>query len=156
MKSKPKAKPIPDNYHTVTPMITVTGADKVIAFLKKTFDATERHRLPRPDGKIGHAEMKIGNSVVMIGEAGGGKDCVAAPSNLYVYVEDADATFKRALAAGGTAAMEPADMFWGDRYGAVKDEAGNTWGIATHLEDLSPEEIGQRTAAFFANPPTAA
>ncbi len=156
MKTKAKVKAIPDGYGTVTPMIVVEGADKVVGFLKKVFDAEELHRLKRPDGKIGHAEVRIGDSKVMIGEAGGSKDCVATPANLYVYVKDVDATYKRALKAGATKAMEPADMFWGDRYGAVRDHGGNTWGIATHVEDVSPAEIEKRAAACMGGQPAAA
>ena len=156
MKTKAKVKAIPDGYHTVTPMIVVEGADKVIKFLNKAFDAKELGRASRPDGKIGHAEVRIGDSKVMISEAGGSKDCVATPANLYVYVKDVDATFRRALKAGATKVMEPADMFWGDRWGAVKDQGGNSWSIATHVEDVSPAEINKRAAAAFANQPAAA
>ena len=156
MKSKAKVKPIPDGYHTVTPMIVVEGADKVIRFLEKVFDAKELGRVSRPDGKIGHAEVKVGDSKVMISEAGGSKDCVATPANLYVYVKDVDAAYKRALKAGASKMMEPADMFWGDRWGAVRDAAGNSWSIATHVEDVTPAEIEKRAAAAFANRPAAA
>jgi uncharacterized glyoxalase superfamily protein PhnB len=130
MKAKVKAKAMPDGLRTVTPRIVVEGADKVIEFLKKVFDAKVTERLVRPDGKIGHAQVRIGDSTVMIGEAGGGGACGATPANLYVHVKDADATYKRALKAGGASVMEPMDMFWGDRYGAVKDRAGNTCGAS--------------------------
>jgi len=156
MKSKAKVKPIPDGYHTVTPMIVVEGADKVIGFLEKVFDAKELGRVSRPDGKIGHAEVKVGDSKVMISEAGGSKDCVATPANLYVYVKDVDAAYKRALKAGASKMVEPADMFWGDRYGAVRDHGGNTWGIATHVEDVTPAEIEKRAAACMGGQPAAA
>ena len=156
MKSKAKVKAIPDGYHTVTPMIVVEGADKVIRFLEKVFDAKELGRVSRPDGKIGHAEVKVGDSKVMISEAGGSKDCVATPANLYVYVKDVDAAYKRALKAGASKMMEPADMFWGDRWGAVRDAAGNSWSIATHVEDVTPAEIEKRAAAMFADQTAAA
>jgi len=155
MKARKKVNAIPDKYHTVTPMIVVEGADKVIKFLNKAFDAKVRSELRRPDGKLGHAEVEIGDSIVMFGEAGDSPGCAATPGNLYVYVEDVDATYKRALKAGAASVMEPADMFWGDRHGAVKDHAGNHWAIATHVEDVTPAEIGKRAAAFFAKPPAA-
>jgi uncharacterized glyoxalase superfamily protein PhnB len=152
---KPKVKAIPDCFHTVTPYLVVEGADQVIEFLKNVFDAKESTRLERPDGKIGHAEVRIGDSAIMISEAGGGGVCVASPATLYVYVADADAAYKRALKAGGASVMEPADMFWGDRYGAVKDRSGNTWGIATHVEDVSPKELKTRAATFMTQQPAA-
>jgi len=145
-KGTTAAKP---GFHTVTPMITAEGADKVIQFLKQVFDAVVVDLLERPDGKVAHATVAIGDSIVMIGEAGNGPDCAAALANLYVYVADADATYGRALKAGGSKAMEPADMFWGDRYGAVKDQTGNTWGIATHIEEVEPAELRRRAAAFM-------
>src|SRR5438093_11946879 len=113
-------KPIPDCYHTVTPYITVSGASKLIDFLKQTFDAKEVHVMKTPDGRISHAEIKIGDSVVMLGEASDAWK--ASPSSLYVYVSDTDATYKRALKAGATSIMEPADQFYGDRNGGVKDQ----------------------------------
>lgn len=150
-KTKTKVKPIPDGYHTVTPYLTVERADKLIHFLKKAFDAKQLTRVDRPDGKIGHAQVRIGDSAVMIGEPFG--DCKAIPANLYVYVKDADVTYKRALKAGGTSVMKPTDMFYGDRYGAVKDHAGNTWGIATHIEDVSLAELKKGVAACMAEQP---
>lgn len=153
-KTKTRVNPIPDGFHAVTPYLTVEGADQVIGFLKKVFDAKESTRIERPDGKIGHAEVRIGDSAIMISEAGGGT-CVASPATLYVYVADADAAYKRALKAGSVSMMEPADMFWGDRYGAVKDRSGNTWGIATHVEDVPTKELKARAATFMAQQPAA-
>ena len=154
-KSRPKArvKPILDGYRAVISYIVAEGADKLIEFLKNAFGAEESERLERPDGKIGHAEVRIGDSVVMIGEAG--DTCKASSAILYVYVKDADAVYKRALKAGGASVMKPTDMFWGDRYGAVMDRSGNTWGIATHVEDVPPKELKTRAAAFFAQQPPA-
>jgi uncharacterized glyoxalase superfamily protein PhnB len=117
-------KPIPDGYHTVTPYLTVQGAAALLEFLKKAFDAKETERVTRPDGTIGHAEVKIGDSVVMLSEAMG--EWKAMPTSIYLYVNDADAAYKRALQAGGTSVMEPANQFWGDRHGGVTDPAGNS------------------------------
>jgi uncharacterized glyoxalase superfamily protein PhnB len=153
MPTKPKVKAIPDGYHTVTPYLTVEGADKLIRFLKKAFDAEPLIRVDRPDGKIGHAQVRIGDSAVMISEPFGA--CTAVPATFYLYVKDADATYNRALKAGGTSVMQPTDMFYGDRYAAVKDHAGNTWGIATHIADVSPAELKKGVAACMAEQPAA-
>ena len=140
-------KPIPEGYHTVTPYLTVQGAARLIDFLKNVFDARETERFERPDGTIGHAELRIGDSVVMLGDVQG--ESKATSSAMYVYVNDADTIYKRALEAGATSVMEPADQFYGDRHGGVKDPAGNYWWIATHIEDVSPEELKKRAAAFM-------
>ena len=141
------AKPIPDGYHSVTPHLVVHGADKVLEFLKQAFDAKQVHNMTRPDGTIMHAEVKIGDSTVMMGEAVG--NCQPMPCSLYLYVTDADAVYKRALQAGATSTMEIANQFWGDRVGAVKDPAGNQWMIGTHKEDVSPDEMRKRAEAFM-------
>ena len=138
-------KPIPDGYHSVTPYLTVQGAAKLIDFLKQAFEAQEIERLTRPDGAIGHAEVKIGDSIVMMGEAGG--EWTPMPGAMYLYVNDVDATYKRALQAGAVSTMEPMDQFYGDRSAGVKDPSGNQWWIATHKEDLSPEELAKRAQA---------
>ncbi|HYL80549.1 MAG TPA: VOC family protein [Candidatus Acidoferrum sp.] len=143
-------KPIPDGYHTVTPHLTVQGASKVLDFVKRAFDAKEIHRMAHPDGTLMHAEIKIGDSIVMMGEARGG--CQPMPSSLYLYVPDAYAVYKRALQAGATSTMEPTNQFWGDRMGGVKDPAGNQWMIGTHKEDVSPEELRKRAEAFVMQP----
>jgi PhnB protein len=140
-------KPIPDNYHTVTPYLVVPGAAKVIDFLKQTFDAKEVVRMAGPGGSVAHAEIKIGDSIVMMGEPMGPQQPM--PAQLYVYVKDVDATYKKALVAGGTSVREVTDQFYGDRNGTVKDPAGNHWGIATHKEDVSPEEMKKRMAAMM-------
>src|SRR5688500_18311957 len=110
-------KPIPDGYHSVTPYLGVQGATKLFDFLKRAFDAQEIHNLRQPDGTIMHAEVKIGDSVVMMGEAMG--ECTPMPGTLYLYVNDADAVYQRALQAGATSTMEPADQFYGDRSAGV-------------------------------------
>ena len=138
-------KAVPDNFHTVTPYLVIAGVPKLIEFLKQTFGAQEVVRMGPPGGPVMHAEVKIGDSMVMMGEAGGPNP--AMPNTLYVYVPDVDAVYKKALAAGGTSIKEPANAFYGDRACAVKDPSGNHWGIATHIEDVSPEEMKKRMAA---------
>ncbi len=145
MHMKGKVKPIPEGFHSVTPYLVVSGASQVIEFLKRTFDAREVSRHTHTDGSVRHAEVQIGDSMLMIGE--GGEQWPAMPSGLYVYVEDVDATYKRALEAGATSIAEPKDQFYGDRNSGVKDSAGNTWWIGTHIEDVSPEELERRMQA---------
>jgi PhnB protein len=135
-------KPIPDGYHAVTPYLIVDGAAKLIDFLKETFGATELFRMGAPGGKVGHAEVKIGDSNIMI--ADNSSEWASRPAMLYVYVSDIDETHKRALAAGATQVKEPANQFYGDRSSGVTDPFGNYWGIATHVEDVSPEELERR------------
>jgi len=135
---------IPDGYHTVTPYLCVDGAAGLLDFVKQAFDAVEIERIPRPDGKIAHAEVRIGDSVVMIGDAPDER----MPTAIYLYVRDTDATYSRALEAGATSVMEPADQFYGDRNAGVKDACGNLWWIATHKENVSPEEIAKRAQAL--------
>jgi len=137
--------PIPDGYHSVTPYLTVQGVAKLIDFLKQAFAAQEIERMTRPDGAIGHAEVKIGDSIVMMGEAGGERKPM--PGAIYLYVNDTDATYKRALQAGAVSTMEPMDQFYGDRSAGVKDPSGNQWWIATHKEDFSREELAKRAQA---------
>ncbi len=136
-------KPIPEGYHTVTPFLVLKDAHRAIEFYKRAFGAEERFRMPTPDGKVAHAELQIGDSVVMLSEA------IQEPvtsASMYLYVPNVDAVCQRAVAAGAEAAMPPTDMFWGDRFGRVVDPFGVRWGIATHKEDLSPQEIGRRAA----------
>ena len=136
-------KPIPDGYHNVTPFLSVKGAGQLIDFVKKAYGAKERMRMPGPDGGIMHAEVQIGDSIIMLTEA---MREAPMPAYLYLYVNDTDATYKRAIEAGAVSQMEPADMFWGDRHARVQDPFGNSWSLATHKEDLSPEEVGKRAA----------
>jgi len=142
-------KPIPEGYHTVTSFLTVRGAVELIEFLKMAFNAREKERIMMPNGALAHAEVIIGDSTIMLGEPMGG-DCVPMPGAFYLYLEDMDAVYKRALEAGATSTMEPADQFWGDRLAAVKDRFGNIWNLATHVEDVSAEEMQRRMAARFA------
>lgn len=137
-------KPIPDGYHSVTPYLTVHGADKLIEFLKQAFGAEERERFLRPDGAIMHAEVKVGDSILMLAEAN--EQWQPRPVMLYLYVPDTDATYRRAIEAGGSSLMEPANQFYGDRNAGVTDPSGNSWWIATHVEDVSQEEMERRAA----------
>jgi uncharacterized glyoxalase superfamily protein PhnB len=145
---KRSVRPIPEGSHTITPYLVVEGIPKLIEFLKQAFGAQEIFRMARPDGVVAHAEVKIGDSMVMMGTPmGAGK---AQTSSLYLYVEDVDAVYQSAIQAGGTSVREPSDQFYGDRTGGVIDPCGNYWGIATHVEDVPPEEVERRFAAFAA------
>jgi PhnB protein len=140
-------KPIPEGFHTVTPYLIVESVDRLVDFLKTAFDAKERFRHGGPDGKTSHAEVTIGDSIVMIGGARG--DWKPIPTMIYLYVNDCDATFKRAIAAGAKSLQEPADQFYGDRNGGLADPSGVQWWIATHKEDVSPEEMARRVKSQF-------
>ena len=137
-------KPIPDEYHSVQPYLVVDGAEQLIEFLKRTFEVADPMRMPRPDGKVGHAEVRIGDSVVMLADSGGPQDSQATQAMLVVYVEDCDKIYRRALEAGAQSIQEPEDQFYGDRSAAVRDAFGNQWFFHTHVEDVSPEEMGRR------------
>jgi PhnB protein len=139
--------PIPYGYHAVTPYLVVQGAERLIDFLKYAFDAKEIERMTMPDGGIGHAEVRIDDSVVMMGDARE-ETWKAMPSSIYLYVTDCDTVYKRALEAGATSLMEPKDQFYGDRSGSVKDPVGNHWFIATHKEDLSKDELDKRAKEY--------
>lgn len=139
-------KPIPEGYHSVTPYLVVQGAAQLIEFMKEALGAEETFRMPTPSGGIGHAEVKIGDSMVMLGDASGAEN-PPMPAILHVYVEDVDARYKRALQAGATSVREPADQFYGDRSAGVKDKFGNQWWLATHVEDVPPEEMAKRAQA---------
>ena len=148
-----KAKPVPDGFHTVTPYLIVKGAAAAIEFYKKAFGATEVLRHSDPSGRIGHAQIKIGNSFIMMGEQmenPGVWENAGSSMMMYVYVEDVDALFNRAVAAGGKAIMPVTDMFYGDRSGALTDPFGHVWCLATHKEDISEEEMQRRGAAAMA------
>ena len=152
-----KAKPIPEGFQSVTPSLTLKDSKKAIEFYQKALGATVLDIFPSPDGKrTMHATIRIGNSILMMGDEMPGPDCQKSaeslgttPVSLYVYVLDADTVFKQALAAGATATMPVADMFWGDRCGMLKDPFGYAWMIATHTHDLTPKEIQQGARAFF-------
>ena len=141
-------KPVPKGYHTVTPYIVVDGAEKIIGFMKSAFGAEVVHEpMMRGDGKVMHAEFKIGDSMVMISDSS--EHSPATSAMLYLYVPDVDAVYQKALKAGATSLMAPADQFYGDRSGGVKDPAGNRWFIGTHVEDVAPAELKKRAADFM-------
>lgn len=141
-----KVKPIPKGFHSVTPALNQTDAARTIDFCKKAFGAKERMRMPGPGGKIMHAEIEIGDSIIMLNDE---MQEPAQPASLFLYVPDVDKTVAKAVKAGATVLMEPQDMFWGDRFGRIADPAGNKWGIATHREDVTPREMKKRAAAAF-------
>jgi PhnB protein len=140
-------KPIPDGFHTVTPYLLVKGAGGLIDFAKQAFGAEEVYRSTLPDGDVMHALLRIGDSMVMLGEARGEYSPMQAM--LHLYVEDVDSAFARAVQAGGVSLREPANQFYGDRSGGLKDEWGNQWWISTHVEDVSAEEIERRQKAMM-------
>lgn len=142
--SKPAVLPVPAGYHAVTPYLLVAGAQKFIDFTKKAFGAKEGTKMPSPDGKITHAEVKVFDSHIMLADEMEG--CKATPVMLYLYVANVDETFKAALNAGATMVKPIENQFYGDRAGCVKDPCGNTWWIATHTEEVEGEELQKRAA----------
>jgi PhnB protein len=152
-----KPKPIPDTYRRVTPCLVVQGGAKALEFYTEVFGATERMRFPGPGGTIAHAEIQIGDSVVIVEDespeqgskappAGG---VAGTPSSLFIYVEDVDAVIARAVELGATLKRPPQDQFYGDRDGYVVDPFGHGWTVATHVEDVPPEEMGRRMAELY-------
>ncbi len=135
-------KAIPEGFHTVTPYILVEDGAKLIDFVEQAFDAKQFERMENPDGTVRHAQVKIGDSFVMLGKPQG----QAMPASLYLYVPDCDAVYARALAAGATSIMEPADQFYGDRGAGVTGPCGNVWWIGTRIEDVSADELARRAA----------
>jgi PhnB protein len=145
--------PIPAGYHSVTPYLVMDGAAKAIDFYKQAFDATELFRMPMPDGKVAHAEIKIGDSPIMMAdeqeEHKGPKSYGGTPVSLMIYVKDVDRVFKQAIAAGGKEQRPVVDQFYGDRSGTLVDPFGHIWTVATHVEDVSPEEMDRRMAKMM-------
>jgi len=137
-------KPIPEGYRTYTPYYVVDGASEFIDFLKKAFGAEETFRMPAPGNRIGHAEIRIGDSMIMLADQN--QEHGSRQMNGHLYVSDVDAVFKKAVAAGGKPTRQPENMFYGDRIGAVNDRWGNTWSISTHVEDVTPDEMKRRMA----------
>ena len=167
-KAKPKKKavlkkkvtPIPAGYHSVTPYLTIRDAAQAIDFYKRALGAKELMRMPGPGGKVGHAELKIGDSIVMLSDEFPGTSTCHAPTSLggatamlFLYVPNVDAAFERAENAGCKVLKPLADMFWGDRYGQLEDPFGNQWGLATHKEDVTPKEMARRAQAAMAQRP---
>lgn len=142
---------IPHGFHTVTPYLVVPRVSSLLEFLKQAFDAQELlSPMLRSDGGVGHAEVKIGDSIIMMGEPMG--DMPPMPGSLYLYVQDTDAVYQRALQAGATSLTEPTDQFYGDRSAGVKDTVGNQWWIATHQEDVQPDDMLKRARAAGMQP----
>jgi PhnB protein len=144
-------KPIPEGYHTVTPYLIIKGASAAIDYYKKVFGATERMRMDAPGGTIGHAELEIGDSVIMLADEypdmghRSPKTLGGSPVSVVLYVQDVDAVFKRAVDAGGKSVRAVENQFYGDRMGTVEDPFGHVWSIGTHVEDVSPEEMARRS-----------
>ena len=145
---------IPEGYHSVIPYLIVDGAAEAIDFYKRAFGATELMRMPRPDGKVGHAEIMIGDSHVMLADEHpdqghvGPKTVGGTPVGIMIYIEDVDARFAAAIAAGAVAKRPPTNEFYGDRMASITDPFGHNWMIATHFEDVSPEEMERRMKAM--------
>jgi PhnB protein len=150
-----KAQAIPRGYHTVTPSLVVAGAGKAIDFYKQAFGAVELMRFPGPDGTIMHAEIRIGDSIVMLGDempeqgGRGPKSIGGTPVSFFIYKENVDAAWKQAVDAGARTIMPLADQFWGDRTGCLEDPFGHRWWLAQHIQDLTPEEMQRNAEAFF-------
>jgi PhnB protein len=152
-----KVSAVPKGYRTVTPYLTVNDGAGALAFYARAFGARETMRMPAPDGKLGHAEFRIGDSIVMLSDEFAGMSTQKAPTSLggttgslLLYVPNVDAAFKRAVDAGCTSLMEPTDMFWGDRFGKLQDPYGNQWALATHKEDVPPKQMAERAKAAMA------
>jgi len=150
-----RAKEIPKGFHTATPYLIVSDCARAIDFYKKAFGAEELFRMDGPEGKIGHAEIKIGDSIIMLSDEMPGHtrsplSLGGTAVNIYLYLKDVDQVFHRAVAAGAKVAMPLSDMFWGDRYGQVTDPFGHSWSLATHKEDIRPEELRKRAEAAMA------
>jgi PhnB protein len=149
-------QPVPEGYNTVSPYLAVDDAEKAIEYYTKAFGAEETVRMNGPDGRIGHAELKIGDSHVMLSDpfphstTTPPKELGGTSGSIFMYVDDVDAVVQKAVDAGATVTMEVEDQFWGDRFGSITDPFGHSWSIATHVEDLTPEEIEERGKAAMA------
>jgi PhnB protein len=149
-------KPVPEGYHTLTPYLAVDDASEAIEYYKEAFGAKERVRMDTPDGKIGHAELEIGDALLMLSDpfpqasTKPPKEIGGTSASVFMYVEDVDAVVKKAVEAGASVTMEVADQFWGDRFGTVTDPFGHVWSIATHVEDVPPEEMAERAKTAMA------
>jgi PhnB protein len=149
-------QPVPEGYHTVTPYLAVDNATAAIDFYQRAFGAKERLRMPGPEGMIAHAELEIGDALVMLSDpfpqatARPPKELGGTSAGVFLYVGDVDALYKQAIDAGATSGAEPENMFWGDRFGSVTDPFGHSWQIATHVEDVPPEEMAKRSEEWMA------
>jgi PhnB protein len=151
-----KVNAIPPGYHSITPYLVVNEASRAIEFYKQAFGAKETVRMGGPGGKVGHAELKIGDSMLMLSDEmpGSGtrspQSLGGSPVSIFMYVESVDSVFNQAVKAGAKADMPPQDMFWGDRFGKLTDPFGHSWAIATHIEDVAPQEMEKRAQAAMA------
>ncbi len=151
-----RVKPIPEGYRTITPYLAIKNAAKALEFYKRAFGATESYKLMMPDGRVGHAEIRLGDSLVMLADefpeyGGKAPDTLGgSPVSLHLYVEDVDAFVKKALAAGAKERKPVTDQFYGDRSGQLEDPFGHLWWVATHKEDVAPEAMQKRVEAMFA------
>jgi PhnB protein len=151
-------QPVPEGYHTVTPYLAVDDAQEAIDFYERAFGAKERLRMAAPDGKVAHAELEIGDALVMLSDpfpqfsAKPPKELGGNSANVMLYVENVDELVQQAVDAGATVTAPVEDQFWGDRYGSVTDPFGHTWLVATHVEDVAPEEVAERAKTAFAQP----
>jgi len=149
-------QPIPKGYHSVTPYLVVNDAARAIDFCKRAFGAQEKMRMDGPGGKIGHAELKIGDSIIMLSDEmpGSGmrspRSLGGTAAGVFLYVENVDSIFKQAVSAGAKADAQPSDMFWGDRFGKLTDPFGHQWSVATHKEDIAPDEMAKRAKEAMA------
>ena len=154
-KKVKKVAPVPAGYHSITPHLVCRGAAKAIDFYKKAFGAKEQLRMSAPDGSIAHAEIAIGDSMVMLGDeapqmgASAPETVGGTPVHIFIYTPNVDKLYAQAIAAGATGNQPPTDMFWGDRYAKLSDPFGHKWSMATHIEDVSPKEMDKRMAAAF-------
>jgi PhnB protein len=157
MSTQPEPKPIPDTYRRVTPCLVIQGAAKALEFYTAVFGATERMRFPAPDGSIAHAEIQIGDSVIIVDDADPNRGTQAPPAGglpgtpvfQFIFVEDVDAVVAHAVELGATLVRAPENQFYGDRDAFIVDPFGHGWTVATHVEDVSPDEMGRRLAALF-------
>lgn len=148
-------RPIPEGYHSISPAITCKNASAAIDFYKEAFGATEINRMAGPGGRVMHAELRIGDSVIFVSDEFPGMSVAPMPgstpsSYLFLYTPEVDVVFNRAIAAGAQVSMPVSDMFWGDRYGKLTDPFGHSWGVATHVEDVAPDEMMRRSAEWTA------
>ena len=149
------AQAVPKGYHTVTPSLVIAGAAKAIEFYKKAFGAVEKSRFPAPNGTLMHAEIRIGDSIIMMGDempeqgGRGPKSLGGSPVTLFIYQDNVDAAWKRAVDAGAKVVMPLSDQFWGDRGGCLEDPFGHNWWLCQHIKDMSPEEMQQAAEAFY-------
>jgi PhnB protein len=148
-------QPVPEGYHTITPYLAVDSATEAIDFYQRAFGAKERIRTDGPQGSIMHAELEIGDSLIMLSDpfpqasTKPPRELGGTSVSIFAYVEDIDSVYKQAIDAGASSLMEPDDMFWGDRFGSVQDPFGHSWTIATHVEDVSPQEMEKRSEEFM-------